>query len=96
MTLLLGNANANAQAISNLGQSRHRTSPGQFGVFNLKPGATTPINFLVAPEGRPGPVEVRVEGLPEGVTAEPVSVRLPGPPAGSPPGRRRRRPTSSS
>ena len=56
-----------------------RTSPGQFGVFNLKPGATIPINFLVTPEGRPGPVEVRVEGLPEGVTAEPVKVRLAGP-----------------
>ena len=79
VTLLLGNATANAGAISNLGQARTaRTSPGQFGVFNLKPGSSTPINFLVAPEGRPGPVEVRVEGLPEGVTAEPVSIRFPG------------------
>ncbi len=81
VTLLLGNANANARAIGNLNQVRSaRTSPGQFGVFNLKPGGTIPINFLITPEGRPGPVEVRAEGLPEGVTAEPVAVRLGGPP----------------
>jgi hypothetical protein len=80
VTLLLGNATSNASAISNLGQVRTaRTSPGQFGVYNLKPGASTPINFIVAPEGRPGPIEVRVEGLPEGVTAEPVRIRFPGP-----------------
>ena len=88
VTLLLGNANANALAITNLGQvATTRTSPGQFGVLNLKPGSSTPINFLVAPEGRPGPVEVSVEGLPDGVTAEPVSIRLPGPVSpGSSPG----------
>ena len=68
--------------MGNLNQVRTaRTSPGQFGVFNLKPGGSVPINFLVTPEGRPGPIEVRIEGLPEGVTAEPVDVRLGGPPA---------------
>ncbi len=79
VTLLVGNPTANALAIGNLGQARTaRTSPGLFGVFNVKPGSTTPINFLVAVEGRPGPVEVQVEGLPEGVTAEPVRIRFPG------------------
>ncbi len=85
VTLLLGNATANAGAIRNLGQARTaRTSPGQFGVFNLRPGSSTPINFLASASGRPGPVEVRVEGLPEGVSAEPVSVRFPGPNSASP------------
>ena len=85
VTLLLGNATGTAAALANLGQVRTaRTSPGQFGVFNLKPGATIPINFIVAPIGRPGPVEVRVEGLPEGVTAEPVRVRFPGPNSAGP------------
>ncbi len=85
VTLLLGNANVNARALTNLGQvKRARTSPGQFGVFNLKPGSTTPVNFLVVPQGRPGSIEVRVEGLPDGVTAEPVRVRVGGPaPTGS-------------
>jgi hypothetical protein len=88
VTLLLGNPSAGSVGIANLGQAgTTRTSPGQFGVFNLKPGASAPLNFLVAPVGRPGPVEVRIEGLPEGVTAEPVSVRLAGPPKpGSPAG----------
>ena len=85
MTLLLGNANAGAQALRNLNQVRTaRTSPGQFGVFNLKPGGSIPINFLATPEGRPGPVEVHVEGLPDGVTAEPVEVRRGGFAAGPP------------
>jgi hypothetical protein len=80
VTLLLGNANVNARTLANLGQVRTaRTTPGQFGVFNLKPGTTTPINFLVVPLGRPGPIEIRVEGLPDGVTADPVKVRLAGP-----------------
>ena len=77
VTLLLGNANASSRSLRNLNQARSvRTSPGQFGVFNLRPGTSVPINFVVTPEGRPGPLEVRAEGLPEGVTAEPVVVRL--------------------
>jgi hypothetical protein len=80
LTLLLGNARTNASALGNLGQARTvRTSPGQFGVINLKPGGSIPINFVIAPEGRPGPVELTVEGLPEGVTADPVLIRFPGP-----------------
>jgi hypothetical protein len=80
LTLLLGNATANAQALNNIGQVRTpRTSPGQFGVFNLRPGSSIAVNFIVAPEGKPGPIEIRAEGLPEGVTAEPVRIRFPGP-----------------
>lgn len=51
-------------------------SPGRFGAFNLEPGTTTPVHFLVVPQGRPGSIEVRAEGLPAGVTSEPVLVRL--------------------
>ena len=95
VTLLLGNANINARRSRNLARpATARTSPGQFGVFNLKPGASTPINFLVAPEGRPGPVEVRVEGLPEGVTAEPVT--RPARRSAAPGDTRRCRPTPAS
>jgi len=50
--------------------------PGRFGAFNLKPGTTTPFHFVVVPRGRPGSIEVRAEGLPAGVTSEPVVVRL--------------------
>jgi hypothetical protein len=79
LTLLLGNANTNARAMGNLNAARTvRISPGQFGVFNLKPGGSVDVNFLVASRGRPGLIEVRAEGLPEGVTAEPVTVRLGG------------------
>lgn len=87
VTLLLGNPNANAAAIANPGPSRPaRLTPGQFGVFNLRPGSSTPINLIVVPEGRPGPVEIRAEGLPDGVTADPISIRLPGPPRQGPAG----------
>jgi hypothetical protein len=53
--------------------------PGAYGVFNLKPGSQTPLNFLVIARGRPGPVEVKAEGLPPGVTAKPARVDLPRP-----------------
>ncbi len=77
--VLIGNPNANGQVanVANDGQGRGR--PGMFGVYNLSPGSKTIVNFVVNPEGRPGPVTVRVEGLPEGVTAEPVKVEMLGP-----------------
>ncbi len=60
------------------------TNPGAYGSFNLPPGSTTSVPFLIVPQGRPGSVEVRVEGLPAGVEAEPVTVRLaPAPRPGS-------------
>ncbi len=80
VTLLFGAVAANPGGLVSNGAGRPgRMTPGVFGVFNLGPGSAARINFLVIPAGRPGPVEVRVEGLPDGVTAEPVSVRLPGP-----------------
>jgi hypothetical protein len=80
ITLLMGNTTQNAAALNNPGQpGRARTSPGPLGVLNLKPGGAVPINFVVAPEGKTGPIEVSIEGLPEGATAEPVRIRFPGP-----------------
>lgn len=51
-------------------------SAGWSGAFNLTPGTTTAVPFVVAPRGRPGTVEVRAVDLPAGVTSEPVVVRL--------------------
>jgi hypothetical protein len=49
------------------------------GAFNLEPGGEVVVPFRVAFEGRPGPVLVSAIDLPEGVTAEPATVRpLPG------------------
>ena len=54
---------------------------GRFGrlapsALNLRPGAWASIPFSVAAEGRTGPITVRVEGLPEGVRADPVVVPI--------------------
>jgi len=83
VTLLPGDVDA--RAIARFNRTRaDRTSPGRAGVFNLKPGATAAVNFLITPRGRPGPVELRVVGLPDGVTADPVKVRVGGPPSPGP------------
>lgn len=50
--------------------------PGANGSLNLKAGVKTPIDFQVSGIGFQGKVEVRAEGLPPGVTVEPVTVRL--------------------
>jgi hypothetical protein len=80
VALLLGSAdNDNAEALKNLIESKGgRANPGIFGVFNLRPGTSAFLNLVVAPQGRPGPVEIRVEGLPPGVEVEPIRVRFPG------------------
>ena len=49
---------------------------GAGGAFNFKQGSLVLIPFVILPRGRPGTLEVRVEGLPDGVTAEPVPVRV--------------------
>ena len=49
---------------------------GAGGAFNLTPGSSVLVPFVIIPRGRPGTVEVRAEGLPAGLTAEPVPVRL--------------------
>lgn len=76
IVLLLGNPSANRQ-LAVAGRRLGTGGPGSTGAFNIKPGSSTPVNFLITPEGRPGPVVVKIEGLPEGVTAEPVTVRFP-------------------
>lgn len=73
--LLLANPNANRQLVPQ-GQRAPTGGPGSTGSLNLKPDSKTPINFLVTPSGRPGRVTVKAEGLPDGVTAEPVSVNF--------------------
>jgi hypothetical protein len=63
-----------------------RSAPwGGSGALNLAPGARVPLPFQVVTQGRPGPIMVRAEGLPPGVTAGPVSVRIPPPAPGDPP-----------
>ncbi len=47
------------------------------GEYNAFLGSSIPIDFTVETRGRPGPIEVCVEGLPSGVTAQPVSIRPP-------------------
>jgi hypothetical protein len=79
--LLLGNPNAGRLALDLQGRRpAFATGPGALGALNLKPGMVLPINFLVSPEGRPGRITVRAEGLPPGVSAEPVTVVLTRPP----------------
>ena len=53
-----------------------RFAPGTLGAFNLKPGATVPVNFLIESSGKTGPIEVSLEGLPPGATCKPVTIRL--------------------
>lgn len=58
--------------------------PGSTGAFNLRPGTRLPVNFLIAPEGFTGQIEVRAEGLPPGVTSTAVKLRITGPTRGQP------------
>jgi hypothetical protein len=51
--------------------------PDSSGALNLSPGTTVPLRFEIAVEGRPGRISVGAEGLPSGVAAEPVEVRVP-------------------
>ncbi len=75
--LQIGNPNGQVGNVVNNRSSQ--TTPGLFGVFNLSTGTKIPVNFIVIPEGRPGPVTVRAEGLPDGVTVDPVKVDVLGP-----------------
>ncbi len=45
------------------------------GGFSIKATSEIEIPFSIATEGRTGPITVRGDGLPEGVTIEPVTVR---------------------
>ncbi|HEV3167092.1 MAG TPA: PPC domain-containing protein [Isosphaeraceae bacterium] len=77
ITLLLVNPNVNRAILVN-GRANVPTAPGATGAFNLKPGARLPVNFLITPEGFAGSIEVRAEGLPPGVTAASVPIRIAG------------------
>jgi hypothetical protein len=46
------------------------------GALNLVPASRTALRFQVLAEGRPGPISVRAEGLPQGVVARPVVVGI--------------------
>jgi hypothetical protein len=56
---------------------------GSSGAFNLRPGMAVPLSLRIAGNGRPGPITLRAEGLPPGVEAAAVTVRIaqPAPPA---------------
>ena len=61
-----------------------RASPGveASGAMNLRPGTTVTIPLQIKAEGRPGPITLRALGLPPGVAADPVTVRIPRTPRG--------------
>ncbi len=74
ISLLFANPAVN-QAVNNARGPRRATSPGSNGVLNVKPGQSIPINFLITTEGKTGPIEIRAEGLPPGVTVQPKTVK---------------------
>jgi hypothetical protein len=53
------------------------------GALNLRPGATVSLPLRFTAEGRPGPITVRAAGLPPGVAADPLTVRIPRAPRGN-------------
>lgn len=75
VSLIFANpANINQQQMGQ-GAARRAASPGSNGSLNLRAGSTIPINYLVTSEGATGPIEVRAEGLPAGVTTVPRTIR---------------------
>ncbi len=84
--MLIGNPNANGQVAAAGNNRAVMLTPGLFGVYNLPADSRVIVNVLVVPQGRPGPVTIRAEGLPDGVTAKPVTLDVVGPGAkgGSP------------
>jgi hypothetical protein len=76
ISLLFGDPLANQRVL--IAAQRQRAGPTSPGVLNLKPGSSTPVNFLINSEGKTGPIEVTAEGLPAGVTAQKVTINAPG------------------
>jgi hypothetical protein len=74
IAILLGDPNLAGRLLNVNGVAPTRP-PGALGVFNLKPGASVVINYVITPEGNTGPISVSAEGLPAGVTAEPMTIR---------------------
>jgi hypothetical protein len=62
-----------------------RPAPGvdASGALNLRPGTSIPLPLRIVAQGHPGPITLRAEGLPPGVTADPVTVRIPRAPRGA-------------
>ncbi len=49
--------------------------PGMFGVFNLRPGSTTFVPFVIVPRGRPGTIDIAAVGLPRAIEADRLTIR---------------------
>ena len=75
--LLFGDPNLDRRRVIGQ-QTQLPRGPGSNGAINLKPGTSVPLNFLVTSDGGISKLQVRAEGLPEGVSAAPVNVTLPG------------------
>lgn len=72
--ILLLRPNTDGQRVrTNVGTSK----PGASGTLNLKRGALAAIDFQLSAIDFGGKVEIRAEGLPAGVSAAPVSARIP-------------------
>lgn len=82
VSILLGNLNPNQRGVV-VQRRQGQANAAALGAFNLKPGSQTSVNFIVSVDGETGPIELKAEGLPSGVTAAPVTVRPPAIPAGS-------------
>jgi hypothetical protein len=52
---------------------------GDSGALNVSPATTVPLSLRITAAGRPGPITVRALGLPPGVEAEALTVRIPRP-----------------
>ena len=71
LTFVVGQAGDDASS------GRGPGGTGADGSLNLDPGASRTLNFLVTSGADVGPITIRVEGLPAGVTSEPTVVEPP-------------------
>lgn len=74
--LLFGDPNLNQPSVFFQNRQAPR-APGANGSLNLRPGSSLLLNLLVTAEGGIEKVELTAEGLPPGVTANPVTIALP-------------------
>jgi hypothetical protein len=75
VSLIFANPAAVNQQQMGRAPARRASSPGSNGALNLRAGTSVPLNYLVTSEGPTGPIEIRAEGLPPGVTAFPRTIR---------------------
>ncbi len=81
ISLLFGDPNLGRRRVIGQ-QAQAPRGPGANGAINLKPGTSVPLNFVISSDGSIGKIQVRADGLPEGVTAAPVNITLPVAPRG--------------